>query len=197
MRLRSTAIAFFVLLVLSACTSVKVSQDFDPRADLSHYGSWQWRHPIQPPTGDIRVDNALQDQRIRQAVSDHFSKRNIDYTDSHPDLYLSYHLIIEQKIQSDTYHTTVRLGRYYRPWYGGLGTETRIQQYDQSRLTIDIHTVATGRLVWRGVGTYRRKDYKRPQDAAVAMQKIVDQILMQFPPVNSSSSLSSAPPLHR
>ena len=184
MRPLAAVLSCFVFIVLSACTTVKVNQDYDPQTDLSRQGSWQWREPVQTPTGDIRIDNPLLDQRIRQAVRNHLQGRNIRYADDRPDLYLIYHLVIEPKIQSDTYHTTVGVGRYHSPWYGGIGTETRIRQYDESRLTIDIHRADTTGLIWRGVGTYRLKTYKTPQEAAIAVQKIVDKILYQFPPGN-------------
>jgi len=172
----------FVLLFLSACANVQVSQDYDPLADLSQYGSWQWGEAVQPPSGDIRVDNPLLDQRIRAAVANHLESRGMNHATGGPGITLSYRLDIERKIQGDTTYTTLGYGQYYHPWYGGIGTETRIRQYDESRLTIDIHETGTGKLLWRGVGTYRFKTYKSPQDAAAAMQKIVDKILNQFPP---------------
>ena len=173
----------FVLLFLSACTYVQVSQDYDPLTDLSHRGTWQWREAVQPPVGDLRIDNPLLDRRIRTAVANNLESRGIVHAGDRPELYLSYHLVLERKIESDTTHASMGFGRYYHPWYGGIGTETSIRQYDESRLTIDIHEVDTGRLLWRGVGTYRFRTYKTPQNAAAAMQKIVDKILLQFPPV--------------
>ncbi|WP_319404697.1 DUF4136 domain-containing protein [uncultured Desulfosarcina sp.] len=171
-----------VVLAMTGCTTVQVSQDYDPHADLSRYGTWQWRDPVQAATGDIRVDNPLLDKRIRHAVENHLASRNLNPSPGKPDFYLTYHLSIEQKIQSDTYYSTVGVGSFYHPWYGGVGTETCIRQFDESRLTIDIHSADTGDLVWRGVGTYRLRNYKTPEDAATAAQKTVDKILFQFPP---------------
>jgi hypothetical protein len=173
-----------VLFLLSACTNVQVSQDYDPLSDRLQYGAWQWREAVQPTVGDIRIDNPLLDRRIRTAVGNHLESRGVARASERPEIYLSYRLDVERKIESDATHTTVGFGRYYHPWYGGIGTETSIRQYDESRLTIDIHQADTGQLLWRGVGTYRFRTYKTPQDAAVAMQTIVDKILFQFPPAN-------------
>ena len=184
MRRLAGTILLAAALVASGCSTVQVSQDYDVQADLSDFGTWQWRNPVQPPTGDIRADNPLLDKRIRRAVENHLSSRNFGRTQGQPDITLSYHLAIERKIYSDTAYTSLGVGGYYHPWYGGFGTETRIWQYDENRLTIDIHDVHTGELVWRGVGTYRFKDYKTPEAAAEATQKAVDKILDQFPPGN-------------
>ena len=172
----------FAVLVMAGCASVQVSQDYDPHADMSRYGTWQWRDLVQAATGDIRVDNPLLDKRIRRAVEIHLVGRNISPASGKPDLYLTYHLVIEQKILSDTYYSTVGVGSYYHPWYGGVGTETRIRQYDESRLTIDIYSAGTGDLLWRGVGRFRLRTHKTPEEAAEATRRTVDKILFQFPP---------------
>ena len=185
--MRSLNHTLFLLTVLTlvGCSTVQVSQDYDPHADLSRYGTWQWRETVQPKTGDIRADNPLLDKRIRRSIANHFAGRHFNETTTQPDILLSYHLNIERKIYSDTTYSSVGVGGFYYPWYGGMGTETRIWQYDESRLTIDIEDAHTGELVWRGVGVYRFKAYKTPQEAEAAIQQTVDKILQQFPPPNT------------
>jgi hypothetical protein len=182
MKTLTLSVLFIGVLVFSGCASVQVSQDYDLHADMSRYGTWQWRDPAQTATGDIRIDNPLLHKRIRHAVDKHLSSRDISPAQGRPDLYLSYQLTIEPKIQIDTHYSTVGAGSYYQPWYGGIGTETSIRQYDESRLTIDIYSADTGALVWRGGGGFRLRTHKTPQEAAEATRKIVDKILYQFPP---------------
>lgn len=188
MRTLTLSVLFIGVLVFSGCTSVQVSQDYDPHADMSRYGTWQWRDPAQTATGDIRIDNPLLHKRIRHAVDNHLTSRNISPAKGKPDLYLSYHLTIQQKTQIDTYYSTVGAGSYYQPWYGGIGTETSIRQYDECRLTIDFHSADTGALVWRGVGVFRLRTHNTPQEATEATGEIVDKILYQFPPAARPSS---------
>ena len=182
MRISTVTVLFLAVVAFSGCATVQVSQDYDPHADMSRYGTWQWRDPVQAATGDIRIDNPLLDKRIRHAVEAHLASRNINPSQGHPDLYLSYDLTIEQKILSESNYSTVGVGSYYHPWYGGIGTETRIRQYDESRLTIDITSADTGALIWRGVGVFRMRTYETPEDAGEATQKLVNKILYQFPP---------------
>lgn len=177
----------FILLSIATmtqigCTVVQVSQDYDPDGAFQNLGAWQWRNPVQSATGDLRVDNPLLDRRIRRAVENHLAGRNIRLDREHPDFHLVYHLAIQPKIRSDSYYSTMGVGGFYYPWYGGVDTETRIYQFDESQLTIDIHAVDTGDLLWRGVGIYRFKRYKTPEVAAEDVQKTVDKILSQFPP---------------
>lgn len=190
MRPLTRTILMLALMTMTGCAAVQVNQDYDPHTDFPQYGSWQWLDPVQPSTGDIRVDNPLLDKRIRRAIENHLAGRNIVRTDKQAELHLTYHLAIEQKIRTDTYVSSMGLGGYYpyHPWYGGIGTETQIRQYEQNRLTIDIHAKESGDLLWRGEGVYRQRVYPTPLEAAAAIQHIVDEILMQFPPNQKAKS---------
>lgn len=182
MRSFIVAVTLIGLTTLVGCSTVQVSQDYDPAIDLSRYATWQWREAVQPKTGDLRADNPLLDQRIRHAVEDHLAGRNIRLSPSQPDFYLTYHLAIHPKIESESYPASVGVGSYYYPWYGGFGAETRIYQYDECQITIDFQAADTGNLLWRGSGVYRYRSYKTPEAAAEDTRKTIDKILAQFPP---------------
>ncbi len=174
-----------VFLIMAGCAIVQVSQDYDSdKKDVPHE-TWNWRQSVRPSTGDPRIDNPLLDKRIRRAVGDHLKRRKILLDQDSPDILLTYHLAIESKIRSDTGFTSWGIGTYAYPWYGGMDTTTRIYQYDQFRLTIDIYAADTRQLVWRGVGTYMVEDFATPDVAARKMQEIVDRILGQFPPADN------------
>lgn len=172
-----------VIAILGGCTGVNVSQDYDPSAVAYDRRTWQWEAPTQPPTGDVRVDNPLLNKRIRQAIERHLAGRNIEQGRHRPDLYVRYHLTIQPKLQSYSSYSTLGMGGYYYPWSWGYDADTRIYQYDECQLTVDIEAADAKTLLWRGTGVYRYKSYKTPQAAAEEMQLIVDRILGQFPPV--------------
>jgi hypothetical protein len=182
--MKKKTVTAVVLIVLSivGCSTVQVSQDYDPKQDFSRFQTWQWREATQQATGDVRIDNPLLDTRIRNAVETHLADRNFNHTESTPEMLLSYHLVIERRIYTDTYYSSIGAGAYYSPWFWDTGVETRIYQYDQSRLTIDIHAAESDALLWRGEGLYLLKTFKTPKEAEEAMQKTVDKILGQFPP---------------
>lgn len=186
MRSVTRALAILASAVLLGCTTVQVSQDYDPEARFGQIDAWRWREAEQPAAGDLRVSNPLLDQRIRRAIAHHLEGRHIRLERTAPDLLVSYRLAIQQRIQSDTFSTTMGVGSYYYPWYGGVGTETRIYQYDESQLIIDLHDAGTGGLIWRGTGIYRYKTHATPEAAAKEMQETVDKILGQFPPTQKN-----------
>ena len=62
---------FFAVLcaaLLSGCSSVRVSLDYDREMDFSVLKTYAWQHADQPATGNSRIDNDLIDDRVRKAV---------------------------------------------------------------------------------------------------------------------------------
>ena len=174
-----------VAAILAGCSTVQVSQDYDPTLVAHRNQTWQWGQANQPVTGDLRVDNPLLNNRIRRAIESHLADRHIKQDRQHPDLYISYHLVIQQKIQSYSSYPTFGVGYYYYPWSWSYDADVHVYQYDECQLTIDVKAADTNALIWRGTGVYRYKTYKTPYEAAKDMQRTVDQILSQFPPVES------------
>jgi hypothetical protein len=182
-QIQKAVVLLAVAVILGGCASVEVSQDYDPLSATYHHATWQWETPAQPETGDLRVDNPLLINRIRHAIESHLAARNITQTQQQPSLYVAYHLAIEPKLQSYATHSPLGMGGYFYPWSWDYGTDTHVYQYDQCQLTIDIKAADTNTLIWRGTGVYRFRTYKTPEAAAAEMQRIVDRILAQFPPI--------------
>jgi hypothetical protein len=63
----------------------------------------------------------------------------------------------------------------------GVATETRVRQYTEGMLAVDIFDVEERRPVWHGVATKRISDADR-DDAEVTIKAAVDSVLAGFPP---------------
>ena len=175
-----TALAALALL-LWGCSPVRVSLDYDVSADFARYRTFDWYPGPQPKTGDVRVDSPLLDARIRTAVTDTMlAKGYRRVTDARPDLYLAYHLTIRSKFEADTFNTGFGYGGY--PYWGGVGYETRIREYDEGMLIVDIIDVASDKLIWRGTGTRRVTEQSDPEKTTRVVNQTVAEILSQFPP---------------
>lgn len=180
--LQRVMVLLIVGAALAGCSTVQVSQDYDPHAAVNHQGTWYWEEDIQPQSGDLRVDNPLLDSRIRHAIQTHLTNRDIAQKQQQPDLIISYRLVIQPKLRGYSNYSSLGWGGYYYPWSWGYDVDTHIEQYDECQLTIDIKAAETGDLVWRGTGVYSLRTYTTPDAAAEAMQRTVDKILTQFPP---------------
>lgn len=172
-------------LLTQGCSAVRVSQDYDVNEPFPRHGTWTWRDQAQPGTGDIRVDSPLLDRRIRKAVTAGLEARRFHQQDASPAFRVAYHLVIEPRIEADTYYSGMGFRRYHPAWFGGMGREVRITHYNEGRLTLDILFAGTNALLWRGTGVYRfNTDQKTPTEIDAEIQNIVDRMLSQFPPGN-------------
>ncbi|MDL2329031.1 DUF4136 domain-containing protein [Desulfosarcina sp. OttesenSCG-928-A07] len=182
-------VCMVVFWVIAGCSSVKVSQDYDPRSPFPHQGTWMWRDQTQPLTGDIRIDNPLLDRRIRKAVEAGLEERNFHQQNKSPGFLLVYNLSVEPKIEAKTYDFMEHWDDCRHPWFGGMGRNVQVYQYDEGRLTLDILFSGTGDLLWRGTGIYRfNLDSKTPTEIDAEIQNLVNTILMQFPPTGNFPS---------
>ncbi len=181
MRFISGALLLFALILTAGCSAVRVSQDYDVSAEFEVYKTYAWALEKQPQTGDIRIDNPLLDARIRGAVDRNLAAKGYRKVDrGSADLLIVYTLSIRSRIESDTVSTGVGYGAY--PHWGGVGFETRVREYDEGMLVIDIGSAEPSKLLWRGTGTRRVTDHKDPDKTTQVVNKTVAEILAQFPP---------------
>ncbi|MFY0996887.1 DUF4136 domain-containing protein, partial [Pseudomonas juntendi] len=92
-------------LVLSACSSTNVQQDFDASRDFAAYRSWAWQEPgLQYRPDDPRIKSDLTEQRIRTAVAEQLDQRGLRPVQggARPDLTVRTYLIVEQRQQQIT-----------------------------------------------------------------------------------------------
>lgn len=185
--MKKICIFIFMLLILaiSACSSITVSQDYDLGKPLPVMKTYQWETTLQAKTGDVRVDNPLLDSRIRKAVDRVFSEKGFQQLAvGTPDFKVVYQFSITRQIKTDDLHTGFGfgLGSYGR--HGGMviSSGAAVTQYDQGFLVIDLTDVKSGSLLWRGNGTWRLTEHSDPERTEKIVNEIVAKILAQFPP---------------
>ena len=178
-------IVFVILSHLGGCSSIRVSQDYDPSRDFSSLRTYAWQNESQPKTGDIRVDNSLLDARFRSAIDDSLSKKGYQQiSEGKPDFYVAYTYQIESKIESNNVSVGMGFGRSSRGRHAGVGmnTGTTVREYDQGLLVIDLVDPSKASLLWRGTGKARVNPNAEPEKSVKEINEGVEKILSQFPP---------------
>lgn len=173
-----------LIMAISACSSVQVSQDYDLGKPLPVLKTYRWQSAEQAKTGDVRVDNPLLNERIRRAVDRVLAQKGFEKAAAGtPDFKVAYQFSINQKIRSDDVNTGFGFGMGSRGGFGGIaiGTGSNVTQHDEGLLVIDL-TDSQGTLLWRGTGTRYLPEHTNPEKAEKIYNELVEKILEQFPP---------------
>lgn len=178
------ALAFIITAataLLAGCSSPTVS-DADPEADFSSYASYAF-------LSDVATDKApyetLERTHLKAAVGREMNARGYLQDNSNPDLLVNFAIETQEKLQS----RTVPTGGYgigYDPFFDvytsgwGMSHTTRIDQYTEGTLEIDLIDVGDRKMIWQG-RTKGRLTQKDMQNYQSTLDEAVTEIFKQFP----------------
>ena len=188
MKMKRKFLYLFVVigvLVLSSCTSIKVSTDYDKSVDFSEYKTFEYYGWAEQSD---KILNDLDERRIESAFAKEFKSRNIKLVESDGDLIVTLYIVTEEKTQT-TAHTT-SMGGYggyygYGPRYGwgpSMGySSTTYNNYDYTvgTLIIDVYDAKNERLIWESIGVKTVDADPSTRDESIA--KSVAAIMKPYP----------------
>ena len=168
-------------IVFVACSTPTVS-DADPTADFSSYETYAFLSDV---ADDKAPYETLERSHLKTAVGREMNARGYRQDSSNPDLLVNFMVETQEKLQS----RTVPTGGYgigYDPFYDvytpgwGMSHTTRIDQFTEGTLEIDLIDVADRKMIWQGRTKGRltesdMRNYKSTLDEAVS------EIFEQFP----------------
>ena len=167
------------------CATLRVSNDYDAAVDFSKMKTYAWQHDTQPKTGNMRLDNDLQDQRIRAFIEQVLQAKGYGKADrGSADFLIGYQLGLQQKVKSDNVQTGIGFGMGSRGRYGSIGISSGadVKTYDEGMLLIDVLDPESEALLWRGTGTDAVSPHGDREKKTQALNNAVAKILEPFPP---------------
>ncbi len=191
-KIRTILVTAFVIVVASCASTYEAKVDFDKntKVDILNYKTFAWLTPgkIMAPAEDVNPVMKLRvDEEIEQGFIAKGYKLIANAEDA--DFAISYTVGNRDKIKVSSYPTTYNSsfgwGRgYYGGYYGGMygtsmGTETRVRQYTEGKLAIDVYDVKTHQPAWHGWATKRitSDDKETPSEM---IKDVVSQVIAQF-----------------
>ena len=182
MRTTTPLIACALALLLAACTPApNIRSDYDRDVDFSEYSTFGYASPLGT---DVKGYSSLITQRLKRATEREMLARGYVFTEADPDLLVNFSASLEDKVVVDqmtvpTGYYHYRISAFYSPWTSYV-YETRVDQYREGTLNIDIVDAARNQLVWEGVavGRVSRADMADP---APAIDRTVAEIFGRFP----------------
>jgi len=173
-----------------ACASQQAYYDYDQSVDFAKLRRWSWLPNAQEkPSDDPRIDNDLTRQRIEAAVTRNLEAKGYEKTSqTEADFRVGYLVTVEKKLSSSGVSTSFGFGRYSGGSGVGItvgGPSTPVREYDEGTLFIDIKNPESSDLLWRGSSTNSLGQAETPEQSKQIIDRIVDEILANFPPGKS------------
>ena len=182
------AVAIFSI----GCTSMydaKVDFDQNPDVVTAQYKTFAWLKTDKMltlnqkinPVMKLRVDDAIENAFIAQGYT-------LITTPEKADFAISYTIGSRDKIKVNSYPTsynnTFGWGRGYyghRGYYGGvsMGTETRVKNYTEGKLAIDVYDVKLRQPAWHGWAIKRISSDDR-EDPEELIETLIQEVVANF-----------------
>jgi hypothetical protein len=176
---------FSVLFILTACSSIKTSYDYDKEVDFTKFKTFAFSQQ----TMELQMDQLNKD-RIFRAVKSELTAKG--FTESaNPDVIIDIH-VKGQQYQTAT-ATTTGYGGYggYGGYYGYRGygygsgfttTQVNYDTYTEGTLMIAMIDKNTNKLVWQGTGVKTIDENASAQKREENINYGVNQIMANYPP---------------
>lgn len=192
MKMSKQGLSGIVAIVLgtttAACGGLNVQTDFDPAVDFGRYTTFA----VLDEAGDATAPG-FWDARIKTAMARTLTAkgwRQVNSPDD-ADVAVGYQLTTEERSSFQTVSTGWGgygyggWGGWYDPyWGGGMGTSTTTEhRYEVGTLIIAMFDVAQKEMVYASTGSKTIDERQQsPEQAQANVNKIVDQMLKDFPP---------------
>ena len=174
-----------VLLLLVSAAETAVSADAvasaDPLAEFSRFKTFNF---VEEPATDGRGYRSLETTYLETAVTYELTERGLTLSDQ-PDIVVNFSIETREKLSSRI-TPAVRYAPGYVPYHGvygpgwGMTHQTRIDQYTEGRLNIDLIDPAARRLIWQG-STQKALTERDYQNARKTLTRAVMDIFSRFP----------------
>jgi len=176
-------ILFIVFAVaMTACSTLKVSYDFDGQADYSKYKSYTFtEEALKLPIQQLNRD------RILKAIETEMAAKGFTKSEENPDAVIDLFVKAEEKMDA-TATTTSPYGYgggYGRYGYAGGFSTTHIDynKYVEGTLFINLVDKAAQKIVWQGRATRTLDEDASAEKREQNINYAVKQIFTKYPPV--------------
>jgi hypothetical protein len=177
--------------IITGCSSMEISYDFDPQANFAGLKTYQWIKEPPIPTGDPRIDgNTILATRIHEAVDTGLAARGFRKVASDPDFLVAYHVSLDKRQSVQTLNSYYGYGpgwgygygASYRPGFWAGAPETYVYEYEEGTLILDIVSPKNKELMWRGSAQDEVHFSSTPEKDQTQLDEAVHRMLLKFPP---------------
>jgi hypothetical protein len=171
-----------VTSLLFGCSGVKVTTDYEKKADYSQYKTFSF---LGWQKNSDMIMNDVGKKLMRDAFMDEFQKRNLTLVESGGDLAISLFLVVNRANNDyrDNNYAGERGEKYRRNSYGYGGGTTKTSYsnnyYLKGTLVMDVYDESSGHMVWQAVAAGAVQE--NPEKREKSIPKTVVALMKKFP----------------
>lgn len=184
MKYSKLIIAVFAV-VLSSCSAIKVTTDYDTQADFSRLNTFAFYKP-----GIDKADiSDLDKKRVLRAIERELLAQGFIKSEN-PAMLVSFFTKSRERVNVNQNNMNMGFGWGWgwgwNPWMlNGRNNNINVSQFTEGTLFIDFIDTEKKELVWQGIGTGALKIENREKKEE-RINLFVKEIISRFPPGNDN-----------
>ncbi len=176
------------ILILSGCSSVSVTSDYDKSVDFTQYKTLEFLGWAEESN---KIMNRFDQERIENAFGNEFKKRGFSGVESGGDIAVSLFVVVDKKTSVTAYTNHMNAGGwgYGAGWgwyggYGGVGMGTSTTTYSENdylegTLVLGVYDTETKKMIWQSVG--QKTIDENPKNPERNAAYIAERMMKPFP----------------
>ena len=156
-------------IVISGCSSIEVSENYDPSYDFSQAKTFDWY-----AENDYKHELIL--KQIRHELKAQLEAKGITQKEDNPDLVVAIYGGTKDKVSI----RSTNIGYTYGGWYGGRGVD--VYQYKEGTLVLDFIDRKTKQLVFRSKAIVEVSQNISMEKRQKRIQNVIREAIKSFPP---------------
>jgi len=185
-----SVMALAVIFLLSSCSSLTVTSDYDKSVNFSEFTTYSFHGWAKDSD---KLLSPFDRERIETAFANEFENRDIKFVKEGGELVVALYIVTQKKTEQVA--NTTNMGGYYGYGYGGYygygpgwgwgmpmnNSVTTISNVDYTlgTLVCDVFDAANKKLIWEGIGSKTVDDDPATRDKNI--EKSVAAIMAQYP----------------
>ena len=181
-RVALLALGALALLLAGCASGPRISSEADPEANFGSYRSFGFYAPLALEKEGYATPTT---DRIKAAARAQLESRGYVYSADRPDLWVNLNAYMQERTDVSTiptvdynYYYSYRARSYFAVPY--WHDQTRVRQYTEGTLNVDLVDRQKNRLVWEGIAVGRIAKLK-PEERAARIDATMAEIFARYP----------------
>ena len=177
-------ILLLISLFISACSSM-ANIDYDKNTDFKVFKSFKVKKESENVSADTRINSQFMQQRVTNLLKENFIQKNYIFSEKNADIEVKYHLQVKTEVEIQDPRFSIGIGSFSRHSSVGVGFNvpaTETNSIDKLVLTIDVYSLKSKQLIWRGILDRVLPYGSTPERYNSMVNELIVEILKDFPP---------------